>query len=130
MRNLSQQQIEAVLRLPGPKRYEHFVKQIADWEKAWGLYADGWAMAGADEGGEMLFPLWPAKEYAVLLAKGDWASYQPKDISLEDLLESVLPTLEREGTKAAVFLTPEGKSVVIEPRELLEHLRAEARKYE
>jgi hypothetical protein len=40
-------QMEAVLALPGPKRFQHFIKVVADWQEVWGLYRDGWALAAA-----------------------------------------------------------------------------------
>jgi hypothetical protein len=68
--------IEAVLALPGPKRYAHFIKVAADQDKVWGLFSDGWALAGTEDGKEV-FPLWPAREYAELCASGLWADYEP-----------------------------------------------------
>ena len=41
---INQKQIDAVLKLSGAERYQHFVKKIADWEEVWGLYQDGWAL--------------------------------------------------------------------------------------
>lgn len=128
MKELSRQQVEAVLRLPGPQRYQHFVKQVADWEEAWGLYADGWALAGSDQG-EEVFPLWPAKEYAELSAEGHWINYQPRAISFEDLLETLLPRLDQDGARAGVFYTPDDRGVVVDPHRLLDDLLTEAEKY-
>lgn len=54
--------MEAVLALPGIKRFEHFIKVIANWQEVWGLYQDGWALSAADDGTTVL-PLWPTKEY-------------------------------------------------------------------
>ena len=69
MRDLSVKQVESVLRLPGPKRYEHFIKQVADREEGRGLDSDGWALAGTDEG-EEAFPLWPAEGIRRLVRNG------------------------------------------------------------
>ena len=124
MRDLSVKQVESVLRLPGPKRYEHFIKQVADREEVWGLYSDGWALAGTDEG-EEAFPLWPAKEYAALCATGDWSWSSPKGIPLEDLLEALLPRLTDDHALAGVFPTPDDKGVTVAPNQLLNNLRAE-----
>ena len=38
---VSPKQMEAVFALPGPRRFEHFVKTIADWQEVWGLHQDG-----------------------------------------------------------------------------------------
>lgn len=129
MKGLSRQQIDAVLRLPGPQRYKHFVKQVVDGEEAWGLYADGWALAGSEQG-EQVFPLWPAKEYASLNAEGLWANYEPRSIPFGDLLAALLPSLDKDGVRAGVFYTPEDKGVVVDPSRLSDDLLAEEKKYE
>jgi len=129
MRQLTPKQIESVVRLPGPKRYEHFVKQVADWEEAWGLYSDGWALAGTSEG-QRVFPLWPAHEYAEQCATGDWSGYSPKVISLDDLLNVLLPRLSGDGDLTGVFYTPDDKGVTVDAAQLLNDLKAEAEKYE
>jgi hypothetical protein len=129
MRRLPSKQIESVLLLPAPKRYEHFIKQVVDWEEAWGLYSDGWALAGADEG-EKVFPLWPAKEYAALCATGQWSTYSPKAIPLDDVLEALLPRLDSDRVLVGVFYTPADTGITVAARQLLEELRAEAARYE
>ena len=50
MRKTSPKEVEAVLRLDGPARYQHFLKRVVDTEAAWGLWKDGWALM-ADENG-------------------------------------------------------------------------------
>ena len=61
---LNPKQIAAVMALPGPRRFEHFIKVVADRQQVWGLYDDGWALAGTDDGAAV-FPFWPAEEYAL-----------------------------------------------------------------
>lgn len=129
MPTLSAQEIEAVLKLAGPERYQHFVKRVADWEEAWGLYEGGWALAGDDDGNET-FPLWPNAEYAKLCAIDDWNAYVPKAISLDELLDELLPSLADDGVRPAVFMTPTGRGVVVSATELAGHLEAELGNYE
>lgn len=96
------QKLAAVIALPGPKRYDHFIKTAADQRKVWGLYEKGWALMGSAHG-QQLFALWPAPEYAALKATGDWAHYAPREIDLDDLLDRLLPELRVDGTGVAVF---------------------------
>ena len=65
MRHTSEREIRAVLLLDSSKRFSHFVKRVADEERAWGLWNSGWALM-ATEDGRQVFPLWPASEYAEL----------------------------------------------------------------
>lgn len=122
-------QLEAVIKLPAPKRYDHFVKVVADWQEAWGLYSDGWALAETSNG-ERVFPLWPARAYAELCAVGDWDGYEPSPIPLEDLMNELLPNLKEDGVQAGVFFVPDVGSVTVEIDLVLEDLRNELRKYE
>jgi hypothetical protein len=101
----NEKKLEAVLSLPGPKRYSHFIIVAADQRRVWGLFLNGWALAGTDEAGEA-FPLWPAEEFAMRCAVGEWAEHSPRDIDLETLFEVLIPKLKESGTSIAVFPTP------------------------
>jgi hypothetical protein len=130
MRRTNQKQIEAVLALPAPKRYSHFVKVVADEETIWGLYRDnGWALAGAADGGD-IFPLWPAAECARLCATGDWSGYEPREIEIARLLDELLPRFEKDGVRPAIFPTLADKGVVPTVEVLRQDLKTELEKYE
>jgi len=126
---INPKQIDAVMALPGPKRYDHFIKVAADRRFVWGLYNNGWALAGDSEE-KQLFPLWPAKEYADLCAKDNWSGYVPKQIDLDDLMEALIPRLRKEGAGLAVFYTPNRQGVVPELDQFIADLRAELGKIE
>ena len=128
-RVISPKQIEAVLKLDGPKRYDHFIKQVVDCEQVWGLYCDGWAM-GTDDSGKPTFPLWPAKEYAEFSAEGLWAEYEPAEIPLDELVDELLPKLKEDGVGPSVFRTPEGQSVMPSIEQIVADLRNEMTRYE
>ena len=121
-------QMEAVFALPGIKRFENFIKVIADWQEVWGLYQNGWALAAADDG-TAVFPLWPAKEYAEVCAVNEWAGYEPRSISLRDFTEVLLPKLKLDGVLPGVFFTPTSKGVTPSVDELKLALEAELQNY-
>jgi hypothetical protein len=110
MMEISEKKRAAVLALPAPQRYSHFIKVVADQNCIWALYQDGWALMGAGDDMEV-FPVWPAQEYAALCAIGDWDGYLPKAISLECFLQDLLPSLRKSGTLLGVFPTPLGKVI-------------------
>jgi len=122
MKPRSEKEIQAILRLDGPARFNHFVKRVVDFEEAWGLWKDGWALMKNDEG-TLIFPLWPAREYAELNRIGDWAEYEPKGISLAELLDNLLPSFTERGVLPGVFPTPGGKGVTPTAEELAVSLR-------
>ncbi len=125
---VSQRQIEAVTKLAAPKRYSHFIKVVAGWGEVWGLYDDGWAMSGTEEG-EQVLPFWPAKEYAEICAVDEWSNYKPKSIDLDEFLNVVLPELKEEGVSPGVFYVSKMGSVDVTVETILEDLRAELSKY-
>ncbi|MES2972538.1 MAG: DUF2750 domain-containing protein [Pseudomonadota bacterium] len=126
--NLNPKQMEAILALPGIERFKHFVKVVADWQEAWGLYQDGWALAGGDDG-TVVFPLWPAQEYAQLCAANEWLEYEPRSISLDELMQVLLPKLKTDGVLPGVFFTPASKGVTPSAEVLMSALTTELQKY-
>jgi len=129
MRNIDGKEMNAVLKLDGPGRFTHFIKQVVDRERAWGLWSDGWALMAQDDG-TSVFPLWPAKEYAKLCAVEDWAGYEPSEIGLDELLAELAPKLKARGVRAGIFPTPTGKGIVIDVDELCGALKEELGRYE
>jgi hypothetical protein len=128
-RQVSSKELEASFRLPGAARYRRFIKLVADWEDAWGLYSSGWAMASTDSG-QVTFPLWPARAFAEACANGEWEAYEASPIPLADLVDELIPKLERDGIDLTVFATPTDRGVVVSPQQLAEDLCEECAQYE
>ena len=129
MARVTPKEMEAVLKLDGPSRHEHFVKRVVDSEEAWGLWDDGWALM-EDDAGQPAFPLWPARAYADLCATDRWSTYTPRRIPLDSLLTELLPALAQKSTPAAIFPTPAGKSVTCASEEVEAVLRSEMKRYQ
>ncbi len=126
----SEKEVQAVLALEASKRYEHWIKKVADQQEVWSLWQEGgWALAG-DDAGRQLVPVWPHSRYAALCAEGAWLGYQPKAITLDSWLDRWLPGMERDQRLVAVFPAPNDKEVTIEPRRLEQVLRTELSNYE
>jgi len=126
--HVSSKQMEAVLALPAARRFEHFIKVIADWEVVWGLYDDGWALAAADDG-TTIFPLWPAKEYAQACAANEWSGHEPRAISLSEFMDELLPRLDVDGVLPGVFFTPSSRGITPTVAELRAALDEELLNY-
>ncbi len=129
MRRTTPKEVEAVLRLDGPARFTHFIKRVVDEERAWGLWKDGWALMTNDDGA-LVFPLWPAREYADLCATSDWSGYEPSEIDLASLLGELAPKLEEKSILSGVFPVPSGRGVTVTIGELRQALHTEMRNYE
>lgn len=126
---ITARQIEAVLNLPGSKRYEHFVKVVADQRKLWGLYQEGWALA-ATEAGIPVFPVWPAEPYAQLCTQNEWGGYDPRAIELDEFFEELIPRLRNDGVQLGVFYTPSDKGVLPSLEQIEFDLRSELSRIE
>lgn len=126
----TEQEIAAVLRLDGPKRYSYCVKKMADEQAVWTLrQEDGWALAG-DVDGHELIPVWPHECFAICCALGSWAGFVPVSIELDVWMERWLIGMERDGRSAAVFPTPEERGVAVSPTRFADDLQQELAKYE
>ncbi|WP_020654358.1 DUF2750 domain-containing protein [Massilia niastensis] len=125
---LGAQQLAAVVTLPGSDRYEYFVKRVADSQEVWGLYQDGWALAKTDDG-TLVFPMWPASDYASLCAEFEWDGYDAQSFSVEELLDDLLPQLEQDRVLPGIFYTPGDKGITPTVAQLREDLAYELGKY-
>jgi hypothetical protein len=104
-------QLQAVVMLPGPQRYEYFIERVAETGVVWSLYRDGWALAKKEDG-TLVFPLWPDSDFAQLCADYEWAGYQPQSFALAELVDELLPQLEQDGIVTGVFYTPGARDVM------------------
>ena len=118
-------EFENVLALPPPRRYEYFVKKVADRELLWSLASDeGWVIMGDDEGHELV-PVWPHERFAASCATGKFVDHEPRPIDLSNWIEKWTPGMQRDQLLVAVFPTPDGKGVPVTPERLKEDLEAE-----
>jgi len=104
-------QLQAVVMLPGPQRYDYFIRRVAESGVVWGLYGQGWALAKKDDG-TLVFPLWPERAFAALCADYEWTGYVPHSFALDELLNELLPQLEQDGIVTGVFYTPGARDVM------------------
>ncbi|MBK6755680.1 MAG: DUF2750 domain-containing protein [Flavobacteriales bacterium] len=127
--NPSQKEIAAVSLLNGEQRYHYFVKKVADAGEVWGLWDNGWAMAG-DYTGKRLLAVWPHSAFAIACGKGTWSKHVPKAITIDAWLDTWIPGMKRDGTSLAVFLVSGEQGTVVDPERCEIDLRQELEQYE
>src|SRR3954469_24290011 len=114
---IAEEEAGRLLALPAQDRAIQFFQLLADWEEAWALRdADGWVVSKATEA----LPLWPHPDFATACAQGAWEGAAPEPLSLDDLLEDLLPLLEEDGLKVAVFPSSEDPGLLLAPSEVRE----------
>lgn len=126
--NINPKQVAHVVSLSSEKRYQHFIKVIADWEVVWGLYDGGWALSETNDN-ERVFPVWPAKEYAELCAENEWSGYEARSFSLDELVSELIPSLINDSVLIGVFSTSEQGSIVVTGQQLINDLEIELDNY-
>lgn len=124
---VNEKEIEAVLKISAAKRYEYFIKKVADFEEVWGLFDDGWAVS-EDDYGNPLIPFWPKKEFANLCAVEEWKNYKAESIELELFLHVWLPNMKKDGAKPSIFFN-NTDSAVLDVDTLLSDLEDELENY-
>jgi len=126
----SDAEISNVVSLEDIPRAEYAIKRIADAGHIWGLKdAGGWALLGDGQGVEAM-PVWPHERFAEGAAIGLWAGATPGSVSVSDWLRAWSRGLESDGRRVAVFPTPDGKGVVMDPGEFASAISIELEKVE
>jgi len=126
---LSQKEIEAILEDSLENRVKYSIKRIADREEVWVIGDKDGLGTFSDENGNIIFPIWPFKEFAQLCCSEAYSEYVPELIALEDFLEIYLPKFEKNNYKIAILPLPSGKGGVMEINSFKDALDEELEKY-
>lgn len=126
---MNNQELDNVINLPSAKRYKYFISKVVDEDKVWGLYRDGWALAG-DENETPLLALWPAREYAELCKEQTWSDYTSVAINLHDFMQQHIGELKVAGIGLAIFYTPSNKGIEVSYSKFIEDLQKELSRVE
>jgi uncharacterized protein DUF2750 len=127
--NVNGKEFQNVIQLAPERRYEYFIKKVADWQDVWGLWDEGWAMMADDQGVQSI-PVWPHRVYAEACGHEQWLGYLPKNITLHEWLEKWIPEMISDNQTVEVFPSPSGTAVVVEPKRLRADLEEELKKME
>jgi hypothetical protein len=125
-----QKEISAILDLPPDKRYAYSVKRIADFASLWAIGDDQGFGTYEDDNKNIIFPLWPFRDFALLCCTGAFKSCQPEELQLEDFFKNYIPDFKNQGYKLSILPLPSDKGAVIDI-DLFQHdLKNELDKYE
>jgi len=127
--NVNGKEFHNVIHLAAEKRYEYFIKKVADWREVWSLWKDDWVLM-SDKGGEEMVPVWPHPLFAEAFAVGEWLGYKPRKIDLEIWLTKWTPGMEKDQRMVAVFPVAESQTTTASPLKVKSDLEEELAKYE
>ncbi len=121
--SLSSKNRQASLALSDNKRYELFVRKVAEEGEVWSLAnEDGWVTVTGEDG-ENCLPVWPHPDYTLDWANGDWADCKPKMIDLATWLERWTLGLDQDETLLVVLPNLKEEAVLVDPLVLDEDIR-------
>ena len=129
---MNDEEFRAVSALPAGERYNHFVKQVADWEWIWVLeQEDGSGLVQSlDDEGVSYVAVWPHPRYAEACADADRSGTVPAGFEVHEWVLEILPQLAAEGTRLAVFPTREHKGFIVPAEGMREDIESELSLYE
>jgi hypothetical protein len=121
--------LENIFSLSIEEKYYYFIRKCAELEEVWALFNEGWATL-ADEKNNIVIPFWPEEEFALYNCSDEWEKYQPRSITLNDLIARWIPGMIKDKTLANVFYFKKDSSkLIITPQQLLEDINTELEKY-
>ncbi len=122
---LNPEQYASVSSLPAPKRYQHFIGRVADWQYIWGLKDESGWVSAADDSGNPTFLVWPHPDYAAACATGSWSGNRPAPIEVHEFVDVWLPGMTQDGVAVAVFPTATMRGVVVPASQLRQAIQDE-----
>ena len=128
--NLSTQEIENVAKLEPLKRYEYFVKKIADFEELWTIVNKTGDIALSDVEENILISFWTAEPFIKSNLNGGWENCTPFKLSLDDLEETIIPLITKNNYLVNVFPVNGKSGFIVSLNEFIRDLNEELEKYE
>jgi hypothetical protein len=124
------EEFEAVLAQPAPKRCTYFLKRVAARGQLWGLHgAGGWVIAEDDDGYKH-FPVWPHPRFATACAEREWKGEKAEPIDIDEWVEGWSPKMTEDGLRVSVFQTPADQGIGVSPERLKHDLEDELSHFE
>jgi|WetSurMetagenome_2_1015567.scaffolds.fasta_scaffold01254_7 hypothetical protein len=119
---MDDEQFNVVTGMTGPDRYAYFIGRAAEWMVVWTLSNEEGFVTLGDDKGNVCVPIWPHRDFANALAKGDWSDCEPEMVDINTFLQKWAQGMARAGYLYAVFPTVNNSGTVVEPDRLRDDL--------
>jgi hypothetical protein len=122
-------ELERVRALSPEERYYYFVDGVLRTQRV-GILGDGSELAVADDPDEgvQYVGLWPDRRFAdAERERSVWSRYDAAEVALDELMNKLLPSLQRDGVSVGVFPVWDRGAFVLGAEQLraeLEHAAA------
>ncbi|WP_374165906.1 DUF2750 domain-containing protein [Arcticibacter sp. MXS-1] len=126
---ITEKEIESVSKLEPMKRYQYFIKRVADTEKMYTLVdeEDDWVISEVE--GSAVFSLWSAPEFAGQCIFGEWRDCSVQEISLEYFEDEVIDEIETKNYLLNIFSVNGKSGFVVDINEFARDLSDEMKNY-
>ncbi|PZU26011.1 MULTISPECIES: DUF2750 domain-containing protein [Sphingobacterium] len=94
---------ENILKLDPFKRYQHFLKKIADFEELWTIVDEDGNYAISEIDGYKLISFWTVEEFIFSNLSDGWEDCKPFKLILEDLQNELYEIIATENYLINVF---------------------------
>lgn len=118
------------MALAPQKRYDYFIKKIADAQQLWTIVdSEGnYAISMIDK--HSLISFWPEEEFIASNLEENWEDYKPLLLTLDDLSDNVIDYIAQEGLLINVFPLNGRSGFVVDLEEFSRDLTTELKNYE
>jgi hypothetical protein len=127
---MNNKKLENVLKLEPKKRYEYFIRKIADFEELWTIVDENGNYAIATVDNKTLMSFWPEEEFIVSNLNDEWSNCKALNLSLDDLADEVLPYIAKNNHLINVFPINGRAGFIVDLEEFSRDFTEELKKYE
>ncbi len=127
---LDQREISNVSNLEPFKRYQYFIKKIADFEELWTIVDSNGDIALAEIKDNVLISFWTAEEFIYSNLEGSWEDCNPFKITLNDLKEKIVDEISKGNYLLNIFPVNGKSGFIVNLEEFIRDLNEELENYE
>ncbi|WP_312901539.1 DUF2750 domain-containing protein [Chryseobacterium taichungense] len=121
---------ENILKLEPYKRYQYFIKKIADFEELWTIVDEDGNYALSDVDNHTLISLWTSEEFVKSNLEQGWEKCKPIKLTLDELREELFELIVDEGYLINIFPINGRSGFVVNLNEFIRDLDEELDKIE
>lgn len=127
---LTKQEIDYVSKLEPFKRYEYFIRKVADFQELWTIIDNNGAISLSDIEKHRLVSFWTAEDFIQSNLTGNWKGFTPIKIDLDNLDDTIIPFIEENEYLLSIFPVNGKSGFVVNLEEFIRDLNDELENYE
>jgi len=101
--SLNIKEVENVSKLKPFKRYQYFLRKVADFEELWTIVDENNEISLSHIDNSKLISFWSAKDFIKSNLSGNWKKHKPEKIGLDKLGKKIIPLIIENNYLINVF---------------------------